>query len=214
MARGQIWQNFPKLRRFMAPFPTALKIGKRIKPINIKNFGGTPPGVRPVCPGDTSHLSRDISRLSRGHSVPLVLIYSAHKSGPDVPGVPGTSRVCPWDASGASDRQIPLCDFSFSVFSLHKDDHVYLNSVQQMVSGEVAGEGLQTGFSRHGLPPKKAPLDTVYPLREHLNSVQGMVSGGYCEGLFPDTVCWTRLRIWCAGTTPILEKTLRECRGK
>ena len=68
------------------------------------------------------------------------------------------------------------------------------NSVQQMVSGELAGEGLQIGFSRHGLPPQRAPLDTVYPLREYLNSVQGMVSGGYCEGLFPDTVCWTRLR--------------------
>ena len=73
-------------------------------------------------------------------------------------------------------------------------DHVYLNSVQQMVSGELAGEGLQTGFSRHGLPPQRALLDTVYPLREHLNSVQRMVSGGYCEGSFPDTVCWTRLR--------------------
>ena len=72
--------------------------------------------------------------------------------------------------------------------------HVYLNSVQQMVSGELAGEGLQRGFSRHGLPPQRAPLDTVYPLREHLNSVQGMVSGVYCEGLLPDTVCWTRLR--------------------
>ena len=75
-----------------------------------------------------------------------------------------------------------------------RNTHVYLNSVQQMVSGELAGEGLQTGFSRHGLPPQRAPLDTVYPPREHLNSVQGMVSGGYCEGLFPDTVCWTRLR--------------------
>ena len=72
--------------------------------------------------------------------------------------------------------------------------HVYQNSIQQIVSGELAGEGLQTGFSRHGLPPQRAPLDTVYPLREHLNSVQRMVSGGYCEGLFPDTVCWTRLR--------------------
>ena len=65
--------------------------------------------------------------------------------------------------------------------------HVYLNSVQQMVSGELAGEGLQAGFSRHGLPPQRAPLDTAYPLREHLNSVQRMVSGGHCEGLFPDT---------------------------
>ena len=49
-------------------------IWERKKPINIKNFGGTPPGARPVCPGDTSHLSRDMSRLSRGHSIPLVLI--------------------------------------------------------------------------------------------------------------------------------------------
>ena len=73
-------------------------------------------------------------------------------------------------------------------------DHVFLKSVQQIVSGELAGEYLQTGFERHGLPPQRAPLDTVYLLREHLNSVQRMVSGGYCEGLFPDTVCWTRLR--------------------
>ena len=72
--------------------------------------------------------------------------------------------------------------------------HVCQNSVQQMVSGGLAGEVLQTGFSRHCLPPQRAPLDTVYPLREQLNSVQRMVSGGYCEGLFPDTVCWTRLR--------------------
>ena len=72
--------------------------------------------------------------------------------------------------------------------------HVYLNNVQQMVSGELAGEGLQTGFSRHGLPPQRAPLDMVYPLREHLKSVQRMVSGGYCEGSSPDTVCWTRSR--------------------
>ena len=36
--------------------------------------------------------------------------------------------------------------------------------------------------------------DTVYPLKEHLNSVQRMVSGEYCEGVFPDTVCWIRLR--------------------
>ena len=49
--------------------------------------------------------------------------------------------------------------------------HVCLNSVQQKVSGELAGEDLQTGFSRHGLLPQRALLDTVYPLREHLNSV-------------------------------------------
>ena len=85
---------------------------------------------------------------------------------------------------------------------------VYLNSVQQMVSGELAGEGLQTGFSRHGLPPQRAPLDTVYPLREHLNSVQRMVSGGHCEGLFPDTVCWTRLRnTWAMLRSKITQQT-------
>ena len=54
--------------------------GERKKPINIKNFGGTPPGVRPVCPGDTSHLSRDMSRLSRGHSVPAVLILHINQA--------------------------------------------------------------------------------------------------------------------------------------
>ena len=94
-------------------------------------------------------------------------------------------RFSPWrPSSDTFPRRPPMGPFF----------HVYLNSVQQMVSGELAGEGLQTGFSRHGLPPQRAPLDTVYPLREHLNSVQRMVSGGYCEGLFPDTVCWTRLR--------------------
>ena len=54
----------------------------------MKNFGGTLSGVRPVCPGDTSHLSRDMSRLSRGHSVPLVLIYTQIR--------PKCPR-CPWD---------------------------------------------------------------------------------------------------------------------
>ena len=96
---------FPRIRgRKMSTdsFCTNFQIWEREKPINIKNFGGTPPGVRPVCPGDTSHLSRGMSRLSRGHSVPLDLYWFTHKSGPNVPGVPGTSRVCPWDASGAS----------------------------------------------------------------------------------------------------------------
>ena len=35
----------------------------------------------------------------------------------------------------------------------------------------------------HGLPLQRAP-----------KQCQRMVSGGCCEGLFPDTVCWTRLR--------------------
>ena len=88
---------------------------------------------------------------------------------------------------------------------------------------KLAGECLQTGFERHGLPPQRAPLDTVYPLREHLNSVQRIVSGGYCEGLFPDTVCWTRLRntwhtlgissdTWT--TSKVTEKSLHEKAGR
>ena len=38
-------------------------MGKEKKTINIKNFGGTPPSVRPVCPGDTSHLPCDMSHV-------------------------------------------------------------------------------------------------------------------------------------------------------
>ena len=78
-----------------------------------------------------------------------------------------------------------------------------------MGSGELAGEGFQTGFSRHGLPLQRALLDTVYPLKEHLNNVQRMVFGGHCEGLFPDTVCWTRLRnTWIKGR---VIRTYRVC---
>ena len=43
-------------------------------------------------------------------------------------------------------------------------------------------------------PLRELRWTRFYPLRKHLNSVQRMVSGGCCEGLFPDTVCWTRLR--------------------
>ena len=62
--------HFPFPNWVCAPLCCKNLCGERKKPINIENFGGTPPGVRPVCPGDTSHLSRDMSSLSRGHSVP------------------------------------------------------------------------------------------------------------------------------------------------
>ena len=42
--------------------------------------------------------------------------------------------------------------------------------------------------------PSKSSAGHGLPLREHLNSAQRMVPGGCCEGLFPDTVCWTRLK--------------------
>ena len=50
--------------------------GKK-KPNKHKGFWrDTPLVCVPSCPGDTSHLSRDMSRLSLGHSGPLVLIYT------------------------------------------------------------------------------------------------------------------------------------------
>ena len=66
---------------------------KEKKPINIKNFGGTPPGLCPVCPVDMSHLSRHMARVSLGR--------------PEF--IPGT-------LPGHSDPRIPSCDFSLSVF--------------------------------------------------------------------------------------------------
>ena len=62
--------GFFRLLSFLGKSKRGLS-GERKKPINIKNFGGTPPGVRPVCPGDTSHLSHDMSRLSRGTFCPF-----------------------------------------------------------------------------------------------------------------------------------------------
>ena len=80
--------------------------------------------------------------------------------------------------------RISIAMFNMVLVGVVRWFHVYLNSVQQMLSGELARECLQTGFERHGLPPQRAPLDTVHPLREHLNSVQRIVSGGSCEGCF------------------------------
>ena len=60
------------------------------------------------------------------------------------------------------------------------------------VSKECPPDGvrrmLQVSVSRHDL------LDPGYPQRESLNNVQMTVSGECCEGVLPDTVCWTRLR--------------------
>ena len=66
----------------------------------------------------------------------------------------------------------------------------------------------QRTVSRHGL------LDLVYTLKEHLNSVQLMVSGEYCKGLFPDTVCWTRWRnTWETEHTLLTAATFSHCLG-
>ena len=41
---------------------------------------------------------------------------------------------------------------------------------------------------RHGLPPQRAPLDTVYPLREHQNNVQRILWGFVSRHGLLDTV--------------------------
>ena len=94
-----------------------LKWGKRKKKktINIKNFGRTPGVCVCVC----------VSHLSRGH-VPSVLSYvpsvprafrplnvNLHINRPGSLGRPEFVRGT---VPGHSDHQIPLCDFSLSVF--------------------------------------------------------------------------------------------------
>ena len=95
---------------------------ERKKPINIKNFGGTPPGVRPVCPGDTSHLSRDMSRLSRGHAVPLVLIYACPR--------------CPWNVPSLSLGRLQGIPTKFLyVIFLYR----FFLSIERRCSGGILG---------------------------------------------------------------------------
>ena len=90
-------------------------IGKR-KTINIKNFGGTlplldrnHPGACPVCPVEMSCVCpADI--LSN-------LCGSAHTSGRDIPGVPGTApQTVPRRLQRDADHQIPLCLFCYQGF--------------------------------------------------------------------------------------------------
>ena len=97
--------------------------GERRKPINIKNFGGTPPGLCPVCPVDMSHLSRHLSRLSR----PLNVNF--HINRPQCPG-------CPWDVPNLSpgrSRGIPTTKFLYVIvlyrfFVLHNRESATLPS--------------------------------------------------------------------------------------
>ena len=115
------------------------RIPRKKKPVNTKNFGGTPLAVCPVCPMDMSHLSRHMSRLFRGHwpydgkewrkypvvprahpSRPLVYAYfnrsgskAFETSRGDVGSLPlcGGTFVRSYSVSN-SDHQIPLCNFS------------------------------------------------------------------------------------------------------
>ena len=102
------------------PKETALHIAARClgreKPINIKKFGGTPPLL------DRNH-PVDMPRLSRG-DIPSVLrtfcpIYVGiiHKSGRDVPDVPGLAlKTSPghFPTPRHTDHQIPLRVLSLS----------------------------------------------------------------------------------------------------
>ena len=101
-------------RDFSACAPLCCKWGKK-NPINIKNFGGTPPGVRPVCPGDTSHLSHDMSRLSRGQSVPLVIDLHINQSQMSQVSL-GRPEFVPGTPPGHPTAKFLYFDFSLSVF--------------------------------------------------------------------------------------------------
>ena len=56
---------------------------------------------------------------------------------------------------------VTVCLRSFAFAKTPFITDVYLNSVQQMVSGEFGRRCLQKGFERHGLPCQRGPLDTV-----------------------------------------------------
>ena len=97
-----------------------LLIGERKKPINIQSFGGTPPGVRPVCPGDTSHLSRDMSRLSRGHSVPLSIDLHINQAQMSQVSL-GRPEFVPGTPPGHPTAKFLYVIFLYRFFSLHID---------------------------------------------------------------------------------------------
>ena len=66
---NQFWEYPHVLRNEIGTW-----MGKERKPKDIKKSSGTPPGLCLVCPVDMSHLSRYLSRLSRGHSGPWMWI--------------------------------------------------------------------------------------------------------------------------------------------
>ena len=92
--------------------------GERKKPINIKNFGGTPPGVRPVCPGDTSHLSRDMSPSVPGTFCPFCIdshINQAQMSQVSL----GRPEFVPGTPPGHPTAKFLYVAFLYRFFSLH-----------------------------------------------------------------------------------------------
>ena len=84
-------------------------MGKGKKPIHIKNFGGTPPGLCPVCPVDMSQLSRGPVPSVPRTFCPLNVNF--HINRPKRPG-------CPWDVPNLSpgrSRGIPTTKFLYSM---------------------------------------------------------------------------------------------------
>ena len=82
-------------------------IGERKKPINRKNFGGTPLGLCPVCPVDMSHMFCHLSHLS---FCPLNVNF--HINRPKRPG-------CPWDVPDLSPGRpwgIPTTKLLYVIF--------------------------------------------------------------------------------------------------
>ena len=157
-------------------------------PINITNFGGTPPGVCPVCPMDMSHLSRHMSRLSRRHSAPWIWIST--EIGPNVPGVPGTPRIYPWGGASRAFRPPNFFMWFYIVgfFSLHKEKEPA--QWQQNVS---TIKFALSAFYCHGVSPEKkkkkrlgrfSSLPPVAPPSKTANFIFIVVSPSLKEGRF------------------------------
>ena len=106
-----LWPSEPLLQH-----PCARAQQRQKKTINIKNFGGTPHGVCPVCPMDMSHLSR-----GNVPSVPRTfcpLNWNFHMNWPKRPGCPwDVPNVPPGTLPGLSDHRIPFCNLSLLGFS-------------------------------------------------------------------------------------------------
>ena len=120
-------------------------IGERKKkPINIKHFGGAPPGLCPVCPVDMSHLSRHLSRLSRGHSAPLNVNF--HINRPKRPGCPwGVPNLSPGHSRGIPTTKFLHVIFLYRFFVRHR--HVHAIGTTFMLGQACLRALFRDGFS-------------------------------------------------------------------
>ena len=172
--------NAPKFSQISGLFWQAHKFpknGKRKKTMNRKNFGRTPPGLCPVCPVDMSHLSRHLSRMSRGHSAPIHVNF--HMNRPERHG-------CPWDVPNVfpgRSQGIPTTKFLYVTF-LYR---LLFSILRQPLSPKIVGSPnwfqktseLACKVSHEPgskLPKAKGPSRTGLPLTQKLMRSETILS--------------------------------------